>query len=242
MGFVVKNTIVRWLWDMICPDICCSCGEVGTNLCECCKKYINRVEKEKVEKCLEIERKDEKQMKKGLIVKKREKKLTGLAVVGYREGIWAELIHKYKYGCRRGMAEELAEMMVKALEEIKKEWKMTKKVVVVPLPTIDRHIRERGFDHTRLLAEKVAKMEGWEEKKLLKRRENTVQVGVDAEKRRKQAKKAYKMAISGALDGGVSYLLVDDVWTTGASMEAAARVLRRAGARKIYGVVLAVGR
>ena len=55
-----------------------------------------------------------------------------------------------------------------------------------------------------------------------------------------QAKRAYE--VSGKVEAGEVYLLVDDVWTTGASMRAAAEVMRAAGATRLMGVVLATGR
>ena len=77
--------------------------------------------------------------------------------------------------------------------------------VVVPLPTINKHIRERGFDHIGLIAKKT----GWRVEKLLKRRNKTVQVGASAEMRKKQAATAYRIA--GKIDPKAEYLLMDDV-------------------------------
>lgn len=48
--------------------------------------------------------------------------------------------------------------------------------------------------------------------------------------------------LNGKFDPERQYLLLDDVWTTGASMTAAADIFTQAGAKKLYGVVLAVSR
>ena len=63
-----------------------------------------------------------------------------------------------------------------------------------------------------------------------------MQVGADAEQRRRQAKLAY--GICGEIDISKSYVLIDDVWTTGSSMMAAVNVLRSVGVKKIYGAVI----
>ena len=67
-----------------------------------------------------------------------------------------------------------------------------------------------------------------------------MQVGAKASEREEQARKAY--AVRGKLDVKKVYVLLDDVWTTGASMRAAAEVMKAAGAERVVGVVVAVGR
>lgn len=153
--------------------------------------------------------------------------------VGKREGALMRVVEDYKYKSIRRTARVLAEMMDEALPEIEEE------VVIVPLPTIRKHIRERGFDHTLLLAKKLAKIRKCDYNSLLVRANKTVQVGSDSKTRLEQAKSAYQ-AVSG-IDKSKTYILLDDVWTTGASMRAAKKVLEEAGAKKIYGVVICTG-
>ena len=97
---------------------------------------------------------------------------------------------------------------------------------LVPLPTINRHIRERGFDHIGLICKKT----GLPVERVLLRNKNTVQVGASLEQRREQAKQAYLL---GSVDLNKKYLLVDDVWTTGSSMMAAANLMREAGVKNL---------
>ena len=108
---------------------------------------------------------------------------------------------------------------------------------VVALPTIARHIRERGFDHMGKMAQKVALLNGLETAKVLVRGNNAVQVGASMEKRHEQAKTAYIVKVD--IDREANYLLIDDVWTTGSSMMAACEALRRAGCKKISIAVIA---
>ena len=107
--------------------------------------------------------------------------------------------------------------------------------VLVPLPTIRRHIRERGFDHIGLLCKKI----GLPIERALVRANNSVQVGANTEMRRRQAAEAYR-AIN--VDADKKYLLVDDVWTTGSSMMAACDVMRAAGSKNLAIAVIARSR
>jgi len=103
---------------------------------------------------------------------------------------------------------------------------------LVPLPTIRRHIRERGFDHIDLICRKT----GWPVERVLLRANSTVQVGASNEERRAQAQSAY---VAKGLEAEKRYLLVDDVWTTGSSMLAACEAMRAAGAKNLAIAVIA---
>jgi len=104
--------------------------------------------------------------------------------------------------------------------------------VLAPLPTIARHVRERGFDHVGLIAKKMKMPVA----RVLVRNKNTVQVGASREARKRQAGEAYRAL---EVDPDEKYLLLDDVWTTGSSMMAAMQKMREAGAKKIGIVVIA---
>ena len=66
----------------------------------------------------------------------------------------------------------------------------------------------------------------------------TVQVGADEETRRRQAKEAY--AVVRGVNAEATYLLIDDVWTTGASMEAATKAIKKAWAKKVAAAVVLI--
>jgi predicted amidophosphoribosyltransferase len=103
---------------------------------------------------------------------------------------------------------------------------------LVPLPTIRRHIRERGFDHIGLICKKT----GMTVERVLLRVNNSVQVGAGADMRHKQAAMAYRAT---RVDANKKYLLIDDVWTTGSSMMAACEAMCAAGAKNLAIAVIA---
>lgn len=221
MGFDVKITTFFSPLDLIAPFSCRSCGALGEIICRRCKKYNISAIPKHCPRC----QKDRKECKCQVPV----------YAVSKREGVLVGLTEDYKYKSIRKAAGVLAELIDHAIELRQNN------VVVVPLPTISKHIRERGFDHTLLLAKKLARRhKGWQVQRILERQGKTVQVGSDGDKRRRQAKDAYTVGKGAKIDSTKTYLLLDDVWTTGASMEAAIAQLKAAGAEKLAAAVILI--
>lgn len=109
--------------------------------------------------------------------------------------------------------------------------------VVVPLPTIRPHIRQRGYDHMLLIARAFVRMRHLRIDTSLRRTGISKQLGSSRRERTQQAKSAYSVAKK--LDGSRPYLLLDDVFTTGASLHYAAETLRVAGAHEVWVSVIA---
>lgn len=214
----VKNTTFPGLLDLIAPHSCRGCGRLGTALCDCCKNYI-------------------KQCKNHNITNKitQKSKFPPIYTIGTREDLLANLIHDYKYYSIRAIGTKLAELMYDNLPS-----DLPQNTVIVPLPTSTKHIRERGFDHTLFIAKKLAHLAHFKVQPLLLRNQNTVQVGSDKKTRLAQAKNAYAVNPKISIDPTTTYLLLDDVWTTGASMKSAVKKLRSAGAKKLSVALLAV--
>ena len=111
-------------------------------------------------------------------------------------------------------------------------------MVVCPLPTAPARIRARGFDHAKLIAKYLADDAGLEQKDYLGRRSNVRQLGSTRAQRLEQMKNEF--FVKPGLDlSGKEVLLVDDVVTTGASLSAAAKTLKRAGANRVTAIVFA---
>lgn len=227
MPNIVKNTSIVGPLDLFAPHSCRGCGHLGNALCDRCKKYIisivpnicpNCKEKTidgKCKKCVDLPR---------------------IFVIGKRQELIGKIVQDYKYSSIRALALPLAEIIDKVIT------KPSSKIIIVPLPTIQKHVRERGLDHTYLIAKYLAKLRGKNHsvQKLLKRAKNTVQVGANKRTRQKQAKEAYYINSKATIDPEATYLLLDDIWTTGASIKSATKKLHQAGAKNIEIVILAV--
>ncbi len=227
MAFNVKNTTILKVFDMVCPSSCRGCGELGSGFCACCK---NNILGDKINYCPNCK----KVIRNGKCEECQFPFLTFM--VGWRDEEIGELVGEYKYNSAR----ELAGVFVELLDEILPQF--MEEVVVVPLPTINKHIRERGFDHTFVVAKKLAKGRKWGLERAILRKNDTVQVGASEKERKEQAKRAYRLNEKSKIDSNKVYVLFDDVWTTGASMKEAARIMKKAGAKNVVVAVLAVNR
>ena len=236
MKFVVKSTTISRLADLLCPHICRGCGRLGAVLCECCKNDLFSSRLRVCPLCQQVlaEKKNNDVTWKNWHCENCDLSLDAIFVGGWREGVLAQLIKEYKYHAVRAAGDVLVEVLDRAIPDL------AENTVIAPLPTVGKHVRARGLDHTLVLAKKLARKRGWKCQQLLLRAADTVQVGTKAAERQQQAKRAYMTRKKA--DNEVNYLLLDDVWTTGASMLAAEEVLRAAGAKQVMGVVLAIGK
>ncbi|MGZ6004956.1 MAG: ComF family protein [Candidatus Saccharimonadales bacterium] len=139
------------------------------------------------------------------------------------------LVRKYKFQHARAAADDIAKLMAQDLPYFAD-------ALIVPLPTASRRVRQRGFDHTLLLAKSLSQILKIDWAPYLIRLGQSQQVGTKRSQRIKQVQGAF--LASGNISGQ-EILLIDDVTTTGASLEEAARVLRKAGAKRVNAAVFA---
>ncbi len=212
MKFHVKITTFEWILDMIYPCYCKGCGKIGSSFCDCC--FFDNMRQNPPFSTSE------------------DRDFRQIFICGMKRGALAEFTKNYKYQSRRHYSRVLSRYLFETISLFSRG----EKYVIVPLPTVSKHIRERGFDHIYRLSREFADLTGFSVLKALSRENSAVQVGSSASERLEQAKGAYKIDSKARLDIKSHFLLVDDVWTTGASMRAAKAVLEveliRLGAKK----------
>ena len=226
MSFIVKNTTFPNILDLLAPHSCRGCGHIGEVLCDCCK---NNIISSRINLCPNCKSPNPTGNCPNCT------HLPPTFIAGNRNDLIGKLIHDLKFFSVRALTKPLAEIMNASLPPI------SHSVVIVPLPTISPHIRQRGLDHTLLIAKHLTNLRpGWQTLPLLLRANNTVQVGASKLDREIQATKAYMINKRLSIDKTSTYILLDDVWTTGSSMQAAYSKLQEAGATNIVMAILAL--
>jgi len=221
------NKLERFV-AVIAPHHCLLCNAEGDVICAACRQEIVPTP-ERCYKC----RKATQNSLTCPICRKTSMLRHVWAVTDY-DGIAKDVIKLLKFDGVRAAAEDLAAMMARLPIEPNDVLAM----YVVHIPTATSRKRQRGYDQAELLAKALAKRLGLPHRPMLARVGHSRQVGAKRADRLTQLQDAFR-ARYGALPQNAHIILVDDVITTGATLEAAARVLKAAGARQVDAVVFA---
>jgi ComF family protein len=159
------------------------------------------------------------------------------AAYGSYSGGLRDLVHLLKYERVRPAAKVLGRMLEEAIGDMEHLFG-TAKVVMVPVPLDASKRRQRGFNQSELIAQAALKLRPTElmrlEPQALRRcRATESQIGLTRHQRRENMRGAFAV-VRAELIKGKDVLLVDDVFTTGTTVSECARVLRRAGASRVF--------
>jgi ComF family protein len=153
---------------------------------------------------------------------------------GVYEGGLRRLIHLLKYERMRPLAKPLAGMMATVLESLPAP------DLVIPVPLYRARRWRRGFNQALALSEELGRKAGiCREPRVLRRtRATQPQAGLSYAERKRNVSGAFVVPRRDRVEGR-TVLVIDDVMTTGATLEACARALKKAGARSVLGLTAA---
>ncbi len=240
----IKDVIKELLFPRRCP-ICdevlpvLAVWETSRLICPACRRMVERVKiKEPVckkcgkpiaekrqEYCTDCER-------------KKHEFVQGKTVFAYQDPM-RESLYRFKYSNRREYADFYAEEALRHYEK----WILYRKIqVIVPVPLHKSRMRRRGYNQAELFARALGERMGIPVRTdLLIREKNTVpQKELSETERKNNLKNAFKITENIVQ---LSYiLLVDDIYTTGSTIDAATLALKRAGGTYIYFICISSGR
>lgn len=235
-----RNAIRTWTTagvDLLFPPTCVACDRPGWRICPRCAQLVlpapqticqrcGRAQPTPVDRC-DLCRDD-------AAFPLQRARAAALHVSPLRE--W---IHLLKYEGRRDLAPLLARYLVAALD--RPDWReiVPRLDAVAPVPLHDERRRERGYNQAELLAQALC------ERRRLPLRTDLVQrsrltrsqVGLNRAERRENVQDAFTAT---SACRGLSVLLIDDVYTTGATLCACASALLKAGVAAVYALTLAI--
>ena len=213
-----ERTAAAWLRDAVWPDgaLCCACGRVshGETLCPSCRLDL--------------------QAQGYTFSWDQAEPVPGLVAWGLRPhtGIHRTLIHKLKYGAEARAAEALASLVLPLPETLA----FSPDTVVTWVTMPESRYRNRAVDHSRLLAEAIARQLSLPCRQLLARRDRREksQVSLTGAGRRSNLEGAFAPLEK------ISFpvLLVDDVRTTGTTLARCADALRSGGAEQVTAITI----
>ena len=167
-----------------------------------------------------------------------------ISIFPYKATIRKAII-KLKYGFASNLSDELIELAVRLIE--RKHFSFLNNLVLVPIPLYWRRKNWRGFNQTEILGRKLAERLSFNfcSDLLIRIRATQPQAKIKGKeakkKRRKNVLGVFKInaKYQTSIINHQSFILFDDVWTTGSTIKECARILQSAGVKKVFGLTLA---
>jgi ComF family protein len=211
--------------SLIAPHECLGCKSEGSLLCSDCQSRIPAIP-ERCYKCFALS-------PESLTCSKcrRTSPLTSVQAATSYGGLTKDLTWKLKFHHAQAAVNPMAKLMTgRLLFEVDG--------LLVPIPTATSRVRQRGYDQAELLCRAVSRQTAVPYRMLLQRHGQSRQVGTTKAERIEHLANAFRVPAPQTVVGR-HIVLVDDVLTTGATLESAARVLKRAGAKRVDAIIFA---
>lgn len=221
--------------DLIFPKKCLGCGAFGSYICKNCFSTLEIIEHPICPEC-------ERQAVGGKTHPGclRRFSLDGLIVVCRYKGLVRSAIQKIKYK----WSYDIASVLIDLISENLWRFNFPQKAILVPIPLHLKRKKWRGFNQAEILVEELSKRFKQPSLNLIERvTESRTQVGLPKKERKLNVKGVFAIKDESFKETivGRDFILVDDVFTSGATIGEAAGVLKRAGARNVWGMAVALG-
>lgn len=226
-GFLCLNKSMGWL-DFIFPKQCVACKRLGSYLCDKC---LAKVEYLKIQICPYCYKPAINGATHPRCLPKNG--LDGVVSLTNYQTPMRELVKALKYRLTTDVLPEIANKLQFDLELV-----TLKNAIVLPLPLSQARQNFRGFNQSELLGQMVADKFGlnFASNLVARARSTKSQVGLSQKQRSENVKNAFRVEDE---VWDQDYYIFDDVWTSGATLKEVAVVLKKAGAREVWGLTLA---
>lgn len=222
---------------LLYPQTCCFCGKVcKENICEKCAKEITYIQEPTCKKCGKPIRYEESEFCSDC---KRVQ-------LHYEQGksIWLHTgkvrwsVYQFKYHNRRIYGEFYAQELFRLYSD----WVRTCKIdVIIPIPLHRKKRRNRGYNQAEIIANHLGKLADIhvEPKAVVRIRNTRAQKNLSNQERKKNLRQAFQ--VTKYWNGYKNVLLIDDIYTTGSTIDSVAKVLKEKGAHKVWFLTISIG-
>ena len=217
--------------DLLFPRWCVGCGKEGSFICHSCRQSLPRIMPPVCPKC-------GRPQSSGILCPDCvgwQAEIDGIRSPFRFDGVMRQAIHQLKYRSLRALAAPLAELL--------RDYIITNPVpaeVMVPVPLHQKRLRERGYNQSALLARELGKLTSLPvvDDCLVRQQHAPPQARTaNVDERRRNVAGVFACRNQRVRDKQV--LLIDDVSTSGATLDACAAALKAAGAASVWGLVMA---
>ncbi len=225
--------LYRSMWtalDWVFPPVCAGCGKFGYRWCQECQQHVPVLRGKVCISCgMPLD-------DGGLChaCEQHRPPFQALRSWAAFDDPLRQALHRLKYRRDIGLGDALAVQMVDFI--LKLDWPID---MIVPIPLGKTRQKERGYNQVGMVARPLSLALGlaYSPKALIRRRDTRSQVGLPREQRRENVRDAFQAVGVQVRDRTI--LLMDDVATTGSTLEAGADALLSAGARQVYALTVA---
>ena len=218
------------LLDLLFPPRCVNCKNTGSALCAKCTASIRHIPPPFCLRCCHPLA-SARAMCPDCHAHPRI--ITRIRAATLHQGAAREAIHALKYNKRRDIVPPLANLLAREFTQLG-----TQIDFITAVPLHAERERERGYNQSVLLAEQLARAVNGAYAPMLERTRATAdQIGLNAQERRANVQDAFSARGHAMTDKQIA--LIDDVCTTGATLDACAAALYAKGARGVYGLTVA---
>lgn len=227
------------LLDLMFPKRCPICDDIVPagegRVCNCCKRKLQYIREPRCRRCGK-QLSDESRLFCGDCMHRGHVFDYGYALYDYRS--MRNSIYRFKYKNRCEYAKFYAKDICEKLED---EIRFMEADSIVPVPVHVSRLRKRGYNQAQLIAAELSRLTGIPMyNNLVKRVKKTVpQKELNAQERQNNLKKAFH--ISSDVVKLNKTILVDDIYTTGSTLDAVALELKRHGVETVYFITLCIG-
>lgn len=237
--YEVFTKVWHHILDLLFPRRCVRCGKEGVMLCTSCRSSIRMVPPtcvvcQKLVPALGI-------IPPGrtcIYCRKSSTIYAFLSPFPYEEASIRNLIHALKYNRVRVVADDLAFLLTNYLQKF--SITLPSDAIMTPIPLYPARERIRGFNQSVEIGRRLAEHTGlaFEPEILKKIKHTTPQIELSEEERKHNLHDTFTVPDMSRIKNK-NIVLVDDVKTTGTTLEEAARTLKQAGAKRVWAITVA---